>query len=143
MIGLKTMFDILNGAINSTYGDQYTILGYVYIFLPLMILPIYQILDGMPKNYKLASLDLGASKLKTFFLIILPYAKNGLISGITLVFIPSMMIISVTAYLNNASNSQLLGGEIYSQGSLGLDNKLSLSRASIISIISALILLIL
>ena len=143
LIGLKTMFDILNGAINSTYGDQYTILGYVYIFLPLMILPIYQILDGMPKNYKLASLDLGASKLKTFFLIILPYAKNGLISGITIVFIPSMMIISVTAYLNNASNSQLLGGEIYSQGSLGLDNKLSLSRASIISIISALILLIL
>ncbi|MBQ5543437.1 MAG: ABC transporter permease [Mycoplasmataceae bacterium] len=143
LIGLKTMFDILNGAINSTYGDQYTILGYVYIFLPLMILPIYQILDGMPKNYKLASLDLGASKLKTFFLIILPYAKNGLISGITLVFIPSMMIISVTAYLNNASNSQLLGGEIYSQGSLGLDNKLSLSRASIISIVSALILLIL
>jgi hypothetical protein len=54
-----------------------------------------------------------------------------------------MMIISVTAYLNNASNSQLLGGEIYSQGSLGLDNKLSLSRASIISIVSALILLIL
>ena len=143
LIGLKTMFDILNGAINSTYGDQYTILGYVYIFLPLMILPIYQILDGMPKNYKLASLDLGANKLKTFFFIILPYAKNGLISGITLVFIPSMMIISVTAYLNNASNSQLLGGEIYSQGSLGLDNKLSLSRASIISIVSALILLIL
>ena len=143
LIGLKTMFDILNGAINSTYGDQYTILGYVYIFLPLMILPIYQILDGMPKNYKLASLDLGANKLKTFFLVILPYAKNGLISGITLVFIPSMMIISVTAYLNNASNSQLLGGEIYSQGSLGLDNKLSLSRASIISIVSALILLIL
>ena len=54
-----------------------------------------------------------------------------------------MMIISVTAYLNNASNSQLLGGEIYSQGSLGLDNKLSLSRASVISVVSALILLIL
>ena len=143
LIGLKTMFDILNGAINSTYGDQYTVLGYVYIFLPLMILPIYQVLDGMPKNYSLASLDLGASKIKTFFVIVLPYAKNALISGISLVFIPSMMIISVTAYLNNASNSQLLGGEIYSQGSLGLDNKLSLSRASVISVVSALILLIL
>ena len=143
LIGLKTMFDILNGAINSTYGDQYTVLGYVYIFLPLMILPIYQVLDGMPKNYSLASLDLGASKIKTFFVIVLPYAKNALISGISLVFIPSMMIISVTAYLNNASNSQLLGGEIYSQGNLGLDNKLSLSRASVISVVSALILLIL
>lgn len=143
LIGLQTMFDILNGAINSTYGDQYTILGYVYIYLPLMILPIYQVLDIMPQNYSLASKDLGASKIKTFFSVTLPYVKNGLISGISLVFIPSMMIISVTAYMNNAANSQLLGGEIYSQGSLGLDNKLSLSRASVISIVAAMILLVL
>ncbi len=141
LIGLSTMFDILNGAINSTYGDQYTILGYVYIFLPLMILPIYQVLEGMPNNYVLASQDLGAGKIKTFFKIVLPYTKNALLSGITLVFIPSMMIISVSAYMNNASNSQLLGGLIYSQGSLGLDNKLSLSRASVISIVSVAIIL--
>ncbi|MBO6104076.1 ABC transporter permease subunit [bacterium] len=135
------MFDILNGAINSTYGDQYTILGYVYIFLPLMILPIYQVLEVMPANYSLASQDLGASKVRTFFLVVLPYAKKAILAGITLVFVPSMMIISVTAYMNNASNAQLLGGEIYSQASLGLDNKLSLSRASVISIVSAMILL--
>ena len=141
LIGLKTMFDILNGAINSTYGDQYTILGYVYIFLPLMILPIYQVLEVMPANYSLASQDLGASKVRTFFMVILPYAKKAILAGITLVFVPSMMIISVTAYMNNASNAQLLGGEIYSQASLGLDNKLSLSRASVISIVSAMILL--
>ena len=141
LIGLKTMFDILNGAINSTYGDQYTILGYVYIFLPLMILPIYQVLEVMPANYSLASQDLGASKARTFFMVVLPYAKKAILAGITLVFVPSMMIISVTAYMNNASNAQLLGGEIYSQASLGLDNKLSLSRASVISIVSAMILL--
>ena len=141
LIGLKTMFDILNGAINSTYGDQYTILGYVYIFLPLMILPIYQVLEVMPANYSLASQDLGASKVRTFFLVVLPYAKKAILAGVTLVFVPSMMIISVTAYMNNASNAQLLGGEIYSQASLGLDNKLSLSRASVISIVSAMILL--
>lgn len=141
LIGLKTMFDILNGAINSTYGDQYTILGYVYIFLPLMILPIYQVLEVMPANYSLASQDLGASKVRTFFMVILPYAKKSILAGVTLVFVPSMMIISVTAYMNNASNAQLLGGEIYSQASLGLDNKLSLSRASVISIVSAMILL--
>ena len=137
------MFDILNGAINSTYGDQYTILGYVYIFLPLMILPIYQVLEVMPANYSLASQDLGASKVRTFFMVILPYAKKAILAGVTLVFVPSMMIISVTAYMNNASNAQLLGGEIYSQASLGLDNKLSLSRASVISIVSAMILLVL
>ncbi|MGI9461465.1 MAG: ABC transporter permease [Alphaproteobacteria bacterium] len=65
-------------------------LGVVYSFIPFMILPIYSSMERLDKSYIEASLDLGASQIRTFFSIILPMTASGLSSGIILVFIPAL-----------------------------------------------------
>ena len=61
----------------------------VYVYLPFMILPIYNQLLKIHKNLKEASMDLGASSFKTFFKIIFPLSMPGVISGFTMVFLPA------------------------------------------------------
>ena len=57
LIGLKTFFDVCAGYSNSTYGHIFTVIGLVYIYIPFMILPLYNVLDDMPKNLVFASQD--------------------------------------------------------------------------------------
>jgi spermidine/putrescine transport system permease protein len=59
LVGLKTFFDICAGYDNSTYGNLWTILGLIYLYLPFMIMPLYSVLNDMPKNLVFASYDLG------------------------------------------------------------------------------------
>ncbi|MBA4249317.1 MAG: putrescine ABC transporter permease PotH [Candidatus Puniceispirillum sp.] len=65
-------------------------LGVVYCYLPFMILPIYNALEKIEKHIFEASANLGAKPFKTLFYITIPLAKKGIISGIMLVFVPSM-----------------------------------------------------
>lgn len=66
------------------------IIGMVYDYVPFMILPIYTVLTKMDKSLVEASLDLGASPLKTFTKVTLPLSMPGIASGITMVFMPTM-----------------------------------------------------
>ena len=66
------------------------ILGMVYNFLPFMVLPIYTALTRIDYSLVEASLDLGARPLKTFFSVIVPLTKGGIIAGSMLVFIPAV-----------------------------------------------------
>ncbi|MBR2927618.1 MAG: ABC transporter permease [Oscillospiraceae bacterium] len=66
------------------------ILGMVYNFIPFMILQIHTSLDKMDKNLLNAAADLGASKVQTFLRVTLPLSLPGVISGITLVFLPAV-----------------------------------------------------
>lgn len=77
------------------------ILGMVYNFLPFMVLPLYNALAKIDINVINAAHDLGANNLYTFVRIILPLSIPGIISGITMVFIPAL-----TTFLI----SKLLGG---------------------------------
>jgi len=54
------------GYSNATYGDIFTIIGLVYLYIPFMILPLYTVLNDMPSNLIYASKDLGRSGLSTF-----------------------------------------------------------------------------
>lgn len=67
-----------------------TILGMVYDFLPFMILPLYNAIAKLDDSYMEAARDLGASNAKVLFKVILPLTKPGIVSGITMVFLPSM-----------------------------------------------------
>lgn len=80
------------------------ILGMVYDFLPYMVLPIYTSLSKLDKRYYEAANDLGASNAKTLFKVALPLSLPGVISGITMVFVPSIS----TFYI-----SQKLGGGLF------------------------------
>ncbi|NDL62882.1 putrescine ABC transporter permease PotH [Enterobacteriales bacterium SAP-6] len=65
-------------------------IGVVYAYLPFMILPIYTALTRLDYSLVEASLDLGARPLKTFFQVIVPLTKGGIIAGSMLVFIPAV-----------------------------------------------------
>ena len=65
-------------------------IGIVYAYLPFMVLPIYTALTRIDYSLVEASLDLGARPLKTFFSVIVPLTKGGIIAGSMLVFIPAV-----------------------------------------------------
>ena len=83
------------------YTETAVLLGMVYNFLPFMILPIYTVLMKLDKSYIEAANDLGANGAKTFLRVVLPLSISGIVSGITMVFIPSTTTFAI---------SQLLGG---------------------------------
>ena len=77
------------------------ILGMVYDFLPYMVLPIYTSISKLDPRYMEAASDLGCNGFKAVFKVILPLSVPGVVSGITMVFVPSIS----TFYI-----SQKLGG---------------------------------
>lgn len=77
------------------------VLGMVYDFLPFMLLPIYNSMTRIRKDWIEAARDLGAGNVTIFFKIILPLTVSGIISGIVMVFVPSLTSFAI---------SQVLGG---------------------------------
>ena len=87
------------------------VLGMVYNFLPFMVLPIYNVLIKIDKNLINAARDLGANGVQTFFKIILPLSIPGIISGITMVFVPSLTTFVISKILGG-SKILLIGNVI-------------------------------
>lgn len=77
------------------------VFGMVYEYLPFMILPIYNSMARIKKDYIEAAHDLGANDIIIFFKIIIPLTLSGIISGIVMVFVPALTSFAV---------SELLGG---------------------------------
>ena len=75
------------------------VLGMVYNFLPFMVLPIYNVLEDIDKNVINAARDLGADARQTFFKVTFPLSLPGVISGITMVFIPALTTFVVSSLL--------------------------------------------
>jgi len=72
------------------YTEMAVIIGMVYNFMPFMILQIYTSLTKMDKSLLEAANDLGANRLQSFLRVTLPLSLPGIISGITLVFLPAV-----------------------------------------------------
>lgn len=79
-----------------------TIFGMVYDFLPFMILPLYTTIQKIDNSYYEASADLGGNAFTTFFRVTLPLSIPGVMSGITMVFLPSMTNYVVSDMLGNS-----------------------------------------
>ncbi len=94
------------------------ILGMVYNFLPFMVLPIYNVLIKIDKDVIAAARDLGANGGQTFLKIILPLSLPGVISGITMVFVPSLTTFVISTILGG-SKIVLIGNVIEQQFRLG------------------------
>ncbi len=92
------------GPISFLYNDGAVLLGMIYNFLPFMVLPIYTILIKMDQDLINAAHDLGANRLKVFTKVVLPLSMPGIISGITMVFMPAVSTFVI---------SRLLGGGQY------------------------------
>ena len=89
------------------------VLGMVYNFLPFMILPIYNALNRIDENVINAARDLGANTLQTFLRITLPLSLPGILSGITMVFIPALTTFAISTMLGGSKI--LLIGNIIEQ----------------------------
>ena len=77
-------------ALNLLYNNGAVILGMVYNFIPFMVLPIYSVLVKMDKTLMEAAKDLGANEITVFRKIIFPLSLPGVITGITMVFMPAV-----------------------------------------------------
>ncbi|MDA9629303.1 ABC transporter permease subunit [Pelagibacteraceae bacterium] len=79
---------IISEPLQLLYNQYAVIMGIVYTYLPLMILPLYGYLNKFDLNLIDASKDLGLNRIKSFFRVILPLSLPGIIAGSLLVFIP-------------------------------------------------------
>ena len=89
------------------------VIGMIYNFLPYMVLPLYVALSKINGNVIAAARDLGARSWQTFTKVILPLSLPGAISGITMVFIPSLTTFFISGLLGG--NKILLIGNIVEQ----------------------------
>ncbi|NLY77979.1 MAG: ABC transporter permease [Tissierellia bacterium] len=89
---------------NLLYNDGAVLLGMVYNFLPFMVLPIYSVLAKIDYSLIEAAEDLGANKYQIFTKVTLPLSVPGIITGITMVFMPAVSTFVI---------SRLLGGGQY------------------------------
>lgn len=89
-------------------GEGALVFGMVYNFLPFMIYPIYNTLQKMDHGLIEAAQDLGANPLKVFTKVILPLSMPGVVSGIVMVFMPTVSTFAI-AELLTMNNIKLFG----------------------------------
>lgn len=90
------------------------ILGMVYNFLPYMVLPIYTVMSKIDVRYVEAASDLGCNGIQTLFRVILPLTVSGVISGITMVFVPSVSTFYISQKMGNG-RFEMIGDTIERQ----------------------------
>jgi spermidine/putrescine transport system permease protein len=126
--GLEGLWDLASGALallglgalpafqplELLYNNAAVVIGIVYVYLPFMVLPLYATLERLERSYLEASLDLGATQWRTFFSVVVPLARPGIISGVILVFIPALGTFLISDLLGGP-DSQLIGNVIERQ----------------------------
>jgi spermidine/putrescine transport system permease protein len=117
--------------------DGAVILGMIYDFLPYMVLPIYTSLLKIDRRYLEASADLGCNSIQTLFKVILPLTTPGIISGITMVFVPSISTFYISQKLGGGS-FDLLGDTIERQ----FQNQVTYHTGAAISLVMMILILI-
>lgn len=118
-----------NGIINNLLGligidpiqflntDFAIVLGMVYNYLPYMVLPIYSVLAKLDKRLIEAAQDLGCNQAQTLFKVVLPLSLSGIVSGITMVFVPSISTFFISKSLSDG-RIKLIGDVIETQISM-------------------------
>lgn len=87
---LLLKLNLIDDSLQLMYNNFGIIIGMVYTLLPFMILPLYNSVSTIDKSLIEASSDLGASRIKTFFKIIIPLTKSALFNGSLMVFMPAL-----------------------------------------------------
>ena len=125
------------GPVTMLYTEFAVVLGMVYNFIPFMILQIYTSLTKMDNSLLEAAQDLGANRFKCFIKVTLPLSVPGILSGITLVFLPAVSSFCIPKMLGGGQYV-LVGNVIETQfltsGDWNFGSAISLIMAVIIMI---------
>ena len=118
------LFDLINGIFGTEIehfkmiGTQgAVVLGMVYNYLPFMILPIYSVIVKLDHSLLEAARDLGADSVGVFRKVILPLSLPGVLSGVTMVFVPSVSTFAISRLLGGGT--QMMLGDLIEQQFLG------------------------
>ena len=120
-IGLITLYNNIFGTDISFFRMINTqgavVLGMVYNYLPFMILPIYSVIVKLDHSLIEAARDLGANSVQVFRRVILPLSLPGVLSGITMVFVPSVSTFAISKMLGGGT--EMLLGDLIEQQYMG------------------------
>ena len=131
-IHLFDLVNAVNGALNSAFGLQLStdiqyfqmintsgavVLGMVYNYLPFMILPIYSVIVKLDNSLVEAARDLGANSATVFRKVIFPLSLPGILSGVTMVFVPAVSTFAISRLLGGGTHMML--GDLIEQQFLG------------------------
>ncbi|MEW6731404.1 MAG: ABC transporter permease [Acidobacteriota bacterium] len=111
---LLLKLQIIDVPLKLLYSDWAVLIGLIYGELPFMILPLYASIEKLDTRLLEASMDLGANRFYTFLKVTVPLTKAGIITGIILVFIPSVGAF-VTPDLLGGAKSIMIGNLIQNQ----------------------------
>ena len=116
-IGILALYNHITGANLEFFPMMNTqgavVLGMVYNYLPFMILPIYSVIVKLDHALIEAARDLGADSVSVFRKVILPLSFPGVLSGITMVFVPSVSTFAISQMLGGGT--ELLLGDLIEQ----------------------------
>ena len=120
-IGLISLYNHLTGSDLAYFPMMNTqgavVLGMVYNYLPFMILPIYSVIVKLDYSLLEAARDLGANSVTVFRKVILPLSLPGVLSGITMVFVPSVSTFAISQMLGGGT--EMLLGDLIERQFLG------------------------
>ncbi|WEK12713.1 MAG: ABC transporter permease [Candidatus Microbacterium phytovorans] len=134
--GLQTL-GLLNGPLDLLYTRTAVLIGVVYNYLPLMILPLFVAFDRVGPAVREASKDLGAGKVTTFFRVTLPLSRPGVVAGVLLVFIP-LMGDYITATVLGGAKGNMVGQLVASQFQTAQNWALGSAMAVVLMLVIAL-----
>jgi spermidine/putrescine transport system permease protein len=103
-----------DGQIRLLYSAEAVMMGMVYNYLPFMVLPIYSVIVKIDSRVIEAAEDLGANSLQVFLRVKLPLSMPGIVSGITMVFMPAVTTFVISRLLGGGQ-FKLFGDLIESQ----------------------------
>ena len=113
------------------------IFGMVYNYLPYMVLPIYTVLSKLDNRLLEASADLGCTPMQTFFKVVMPLSRSGVVSGVTMVFVPSVSTFYISQKLGGGS-FDLIGDTIERQ----FQNAVTYHTGAAVSLVMMILILI-
>ena len=117
---INTALGLLDNPIHMINTPFAVILGMVYNYLPFMLLPIYTVISKLDKSVIEASQDLGCNKFGVITKVILPLSKSGIVSGITMVFVPAISTFYISKKLGGTDNRLI--GEVIEDSFLYSEN---------------------
>ena len=124
-VGIIDLYNRIAGSFGQAPVDHFNmigtsgavVLGMVYNYLPFMILPIYSVIEKMDGSLLEAARDLGAGSARVFRKVILPLSLPGVLSGVTMVFVPSVSTFAISRLLGGGT--QMMLGDLIEQQFLG------------------------